>query len=466
MTDIPQGKKAVTLMLFVIAFATLMDGLDGGIVNVALPVLAKDFGTDTGTIAWITVVYFIMIAGLMIPFARIAKNGNIKKVLFIGLIIFTASSFLCGISDNFQMLLAFRAIQGIGAAMMGAATPMICVRYLPTQSLGLGLGVLTLGSSIGFAAGPALGGIITDVLSWHWIFLINIPLGLLVLPLLFKAIPNDEKIPKQDLDLTGAVLLFMVIMFGALALERASYGGDKLLVLVSAAVFLVSITAFILTELKKRHPILNIRVFTHKRFDAVFVAFLLINVAYMGMIYLLPFYMNNTMDFSSSTSGAFLLIPPVITLVFCIPISKWSDVSGRRWFSVTACVMMLIAFASMAMFSDRGMTLPLILTLTCMGFVWAFCGGPMASRIVEEVSDESREIGSTLMNESIYIGATVGVALFAMIFTLGSGAGNVEFADLSSEIFLDGFTLSMITGVLISLTALIASFVIKDRSAR
>lgn len=153
-------KKGIALILIAVAFAALMDGVDGSIVNIALPALADGFGTDTGTVAWITVSYFIMLAGLLLIFARIAKNGAIRKVFFFGMVIFTVASLLCGISDSFEMLLIFRMVQGVGAAMMGAAAPMACVKYLPPRKLGMGLGILTLGCSVGFAIGPAIGGLI------------------------------------------------------------------------------------------------------------------------------------------------------------------------------------------------------------------------------------------------------------------------------------------------------------------
>ena len=457
------GKGATILMLAIIAFVTLMDGIDGSIVNVALPTLAKDFDTDTGTIAWITVIYFIMMAGLMIPFARLCKNGHLRKVLFVGLALFTVSSLFCGLSGDLSTLIISRTLQGIGAAMMGASAPMLCVRFLPMKSLGLGMGVLTLGSSMGFAIGPALGGVIIDVLSWNWLFFINIPMGLIILPLVLKAIPRDEK--KSDhIDVIGAVLLFSTILFGALAIERLPYEGESLIVIVSACAFAICISLFIFAGLRKHDPILNPRVFTHRRFNIVFLALLMINVAYMGILYLMPFYLSNVMGLSPSVSGAYLFIPPIITLVICIPISRWSDrIGSRRGFSIVACAVMVMVFAIMALLGREGTMIALIVTLVNMGLVWGFCGGPMTSRIVEEISDESREIGTTLMNESIYLGGTIGTALFAMAFTFGSGAGNISFIDLPTEIFLDGFEFSMVIGAVVAALSLIATFVVRNK---
>jgi EmrB/QacA subfamily drug resistance transporter len=461
-----EGKKSIVLLLTVIAITALMDGLDGSIVNVALPTLAENFNTDTGTIAWVTVTYLLMLAGLLMLFARIAKNGAVKKVIAGGIILFTVSSLFCGISVNFEMLIICRVAQGMGAAMMGAAVPMLCVKYLPPNMMGLGMGILTLGCSIGFAVGPAIGGIIVDALSWHWIFLINLPIGIIVLALMIKVIPKDEPYKKGGLDVTGAVLLFIAAAAGVLALERAPYPDSQTMVAIAAAISIVCLAAFIVVELRKKDPLLDVRVFKHWKFDFVFLAFMLGNMAYMGLLYLMPFYLNVVMGWGSSVSGMYLFIPPLVTLILCIPISRWSDRTGRRWFCVTSCVALVIASTVMVLFAREAAVLPLLVTLGCMGIMWAFCGGPMASRIVENTAGESREIGSSLMNESIYLGSTIGTALFAMIFTAGAGAGNVNFIDLQPDVFLDGFVISMVAVVAIAVIAVILSYAVKDPKVR
>jgi EmrB/QacA subfamily drug resistance transporter len=455
------GEKGMLPILAVIAFAALMDGIDGSIVNVALPTLAKDFGTDTGTIAWVAVTYFLMVAGLLVAFAKIAKNGLIKMVLLVGLILFTVSSLFCGISESLQMLLVFRIIQGVGAAMMGAAVPMACVKYLPKSNLGLGMGVLTLGCAVGFALGPAVGGIITDLLSWHWIFLINVPLGIIVIPLLIRSLPKDEGYSGR-LDVSGTILIFAAIVCGIIAVERIPYYESALPALLSGVACLIFLVAFIINELKKTEPLLNLSVFKHWKFDSVLLACMISNMVYMGILYLLPFYMHVCMGFSPLTTGTYILISPLLTLLFCIPISRWSDRTERRAFAVVSCIILAAGGMIMVLFSRDSNALPLIATLVCMGLFWAFCGGPMGSRVVENVEEESREMGSSIMYEFIYLGSTLGTALFAMFFTLGSGSENISFSDLPSEIFLDGFIFSMAIATILAVATFILSLIVKE----
>ena len=267
------------LLLTAVAIGVIMDGLDGSIVNVVLPVIAADFGTDTGTIAWVVITYLLMMAGFLLVFGKLADRGHIRKIFLGGFVIFTAGSAACGLSPDLYCLLGARMFQGIGAAMIAAAAPMLCVKCLPARMLGLALGVLTMASSIGFAAGPALGGILTHYLSWHWIFLINVPIGIAAVPFALRVIPKDGTTEKKPFDLTGAALLFGMMTFGIYALERLPHlGVSNPQILACTVLCIVFAVLFVFRELRTPTPLINIRVFAAWQFSAVVIAFLIINV--------------------------------------------------------------------------------------------------------------------------------------------------------------------------------------------
>ena len=157
----------------------------------------------------------MMMAGLLLTFGRMADVGHLKRVFIMGFALFTAGSLACGITPSFEVLLVSRTVQGIGAAMIGATAPMMIVKFLPPRNLALGMGVLTLACSGGFAVGPAIGGIITDVLGWHWIFLINVPIGVFAILFSLKVIPDDVHTGERaNYDLRGTALLFVSIVSG------------------------------------------------------------------------------------------------------------------------------------------------------------------------------------------------------------------------------------------------------------
>ncbi len=456
------------LLLTAVAIGVVMDGLDGSIVNVVLPVIAADFGTDTGTIAWVVIMNLLMMAGYLLVFGTLADRGHIRKVFIGGFVIFTAGSAVCGLSPDLSWLLAARMFQGVGAAMIAAAAPMLCVKCLPAKMLGLALGVLTMASSIGFAAGPALGGILTHYFSWHWIFLINIPIGIAAIPFALRVIPKDGPAEKKPFDLLGAVLLFALMAFGIYALERLPHlGTTNPQILACAVLCMLFAVLFALRELRCATPLINVRVFAKWRFSAVVIAFLIINVVYMGVLYLLPFYLSTGMQFDTAASGMYLLIPPALTAVLGIPIGKWSDRTGRRSFSIGACVI-LVAFNLIyaVIFPEMGI-LPLLCALILMGILWGLAGGPAASRIVEHAPEGERGTGSSLMAVCIYLGSVVGTALYATIFTFATSPDGtvIAFADLPLATFMTGFHFTVLAGIGLAVLAVILSAVVLDQKS-
>jgi len=453
------------LLLAAVALGVIMDGLDGSIVNVVLPVIAADFGTDTGTIAWVVITYLLMMAGFLLVFGKFADRGHIRKIFVGGFVIFTAGSAVCGLSPDLFWLLAARMFQGIGAAMIAAAAPMLCVKCLPPKMLGLALGVLTMASSIGFAAGPALGGILTHYLSWHWIFLINIPIGIAAVPFALRVIPKDSTAEKKPFDLTGATLLFALMAFGIYALERLPHlGTTNPQIIVCAVLCVLFAVLFAFRELRTPTPLINVRVFAAWRFSAVMVAFLIINVVYMGVVYLLPFYLSTGMQFDTATSGMYLLIPPALTAILGIPIGKWSDRTGRRSFSIGACiVLVLFNLIYAVIFPEMGI-MPLLCALVLMGVLWGLAGGPAASRIVENAPEGERGTGSSLMAVCIYLGSVVGTALYATIFTFATSPNGtvVAFADLPLATFMSGFHFTILAGIGLAVLAVILSALVRE----
>ena len=454
------------LLLSAVALGVVMDGIDGSIVNVALPAMAVSFDTDTGMIAWVIITYLLMMAGLLLVFGKLADRGLAKKLFLLGFVIFTLGSAACGISPSLDILLASRLVQGAGAAMIAAVAPLLCIRYLPPEMLGTALGVIAATSSIGFAAGPAIGGILTQHLSWHWIFLVNIPIGILGIIFAARVIPGDEpEDHTESFDYPGAVTLFGAMVFCIFVLEEgAARGVTDPLILAGGALCLLCCGLFIIRERSTPLPLLNIRILSNWQFTAVLVAYLLVNVVFMGIIYLLPFYLSMEMQFDVATSGLYLLIPPMVIGVLSIPFGKWSDRRGRRVFVVAACVLVVIHSAIFAVLSPESGSIPLLAGLILMGVALGVAAGPAASRIIESAPDGEEGTGSSLMVTSVYFGGVLGTAIFAMLFTFATAGtdGVVAFADLDSITFLHGFHVTMAAGLVLSVIPLVLSAVVSD----
>ncbi|MDD2626395.1 MAG: MFS transporter, partial [Candidatus Methanomethylophilus sp.] len=318
-------RRHTGMMLTVVLFATLMDGLDGSIVTVAAPDIGIAFGVDTATISWVAITYMMVLAGSLILFARIAANYGIRQILAVGLALFTVSSLLCAVSVNFPMLIVGRILQGIGAAMMGATGPMCCARFLPPRRLGFGLALLTVGASVGFAVGPGVGGLIVEYLSWHWIFLINLPLGLIAIPLALAALPKEQNRGRTSIDWIGAALLAGAVVLGILAVETVSYPSQRPLTIGTGLGCLMLLVLFVRQELRTARPLLNVRLFRNLSFAGLFLCLALINLVYMGIWYLIPFYGEIWLGYISARIGLYLLLSALITAVFGVPVARLSD---------------------------------------------------------------------------------------------------------------------------------------------
>ena len=188
-----EGKSGGSILIYIVlALAMFLDGLDGTIVNVALPTIARSFGIGTSAASWICTVYFLVMSGLILVFGKVCDKGAVKKVMVIGLLLFSVSSLACGLSGGFSELLVFRCIQGVGASMIASSCMLATVSFLPAEKVTFGLSVSLLGWSLGAAAGPALGGVLSELVSWHWIFLINVPIGVFAAAVCMRAFPKDR----------------------------------------------------------------------------------------------------------------------------------------------------------------------------------------------------------------------------------------------------------------------------------
>ena len=462
MSEIVLDHRHTALMLVVVFVATFMDGLDGSIVSVALPEIGEDLGVDTATSSWVTIIYMMILAGTLVMFARISADTGVRKVMAIGLAVFTAGSLFCGFSTSFWMLIAFRVIQAVGAAMMAAAGPMCCTEHLPPEKLAFGLSVVTIGSSLGFAVGPALGGLIVEYTTWHWIFLLNIPIGLAAAPLMLKAVPpSSEKGGRIRLDKTGVVLLFSAIALGTFAVETLSYSDMRVWSASTGVMCLILLAAFVKWERKQEEPLLQLRMFARRDFSAIFLCLMMINLSYMGMLYLIPFFGKICAGMSTLEVGMFLLEAAALTAVFGMPIARWSDRKGRRMFCVAAGLFTALAFFMFAVFADGMTHLIFFAIMIPHGLGWAFTGGPMASRLVEHAG-EDRDMASSLTNEAYFIGGAMGTALAAMVFTTFSHSDGIDIAAVSSTAFLDGFVPTAVMCALLAVVLAIISYVVRD----
>ncbi len=450
-------KNGSGLLLATIAISMFLDGLDGTIVNVALPTIATHFGIGTGDTSWVITIYFLVMAGLILIFGRLCDMGALKRILVTGMAVFTAGSFLCGISPDFTVLLASRAFQGVGAAMLAASAVMIGVKYLPKEKLGIGMSLVVMGSSIGIAIGPSVGAFLTEMFSWQWIFFINVPVGILACLLALKAVPADKGLERGDIDVIGSILLFAAIVLGLYAIERVPSAGLTTGSVVALVACVVLFAMFIIYERGRTSPVLNLGLFRNRNFDEAMMVYVLVNVGIMGVVYLLPFLLRKVLGLTTMESGLLLSVQSISMIICCIVVARTNGKVADRTYAAIACVMMALFVGMLAMSDGSTPIWFFALAIFLGGIIWGLGGGPMGTRMVNSLADEDRGSGSSMLSFTLYFSSALGTALFAGLFSLGSGEGTGSIDIIPPEAFLGGFVFCAVIAFMMAIAALLMS---------
>lgn len=463
-TDPSHQKKILAVM----ALAVFIDSLDGSIVNIALPTIAEGFSVDLSAAAWVIMAYFLFLVGLIPLFGKIADHGRLQEIFCLGFVVFTAGSVACGLSPDMLVLIVSRAIQGVGASMIAVTAPLLVVRLFPKKHWGMGMGMAATAGAFALVFGPVLGGFLTEYLSWHWCFFINIPVGALAIYLGLKIIPRAEVQPRVRFDLPGAVPIFTAIASLIYLLERAiPLGWTDPQIIACAVIFSGSVALFLWRELRLADPILRVSVFWSAPFTLVTAAYFLISIVYSGFLYIIPFYLAIVMGLSPAVSGMLLLISSVITAVMGLPSGMLSDTIGARWLvTVAGVVRVLFCLVMVVMTPESGMVWILLL-MVLSGLTFGISGGPSSARIIEHDPDTCGGTGSVVLMLSQYSGMVIGVALYALAFNLAVlGSANVAVGLLDAAEFLSGFHMTGVVGVVCSVLVVIFSVVVQDKIVR
>ena len=304
------------IILLTTVLLTFMATLDGSIVNVALPVMAQKLSVSMASIEWVVTSYLIVIVGTILIFGRLADIIGKTTVFKIGIIIFTIGSLACGLSNSLIMLVFSRGLQAIGAAGTMSTSHGIITHVFPSNERGRALGLNGTFVALGSMIGPPIGGIIVSVFSWQYIFLVNVPIGILALILAMKTLPKSSNNKNEKLDIKGAVLfgLTMVLLFGALTFGK-EIGFNNKIIIMCLIISLVLFMLFIKVEKGMSQPLLKLEIFNNSLFSlSVFCAFISF-VAISCSNIILPFYLQYVMKLTPSFTGVLMMVSPIILSV-------------------------------------------------------------------------------------------------------------------------------------------------------
>jgi EmrB/QacA subfamily drug resistance transporter len=464
-----------TWIVISVAFASFMAALDTYIVNVALPTIAHYFNVGTSDVALVTLSYLLIITSTLPIFGKIGDRIGFKTVFILGFAFFSAGSLLCGISPHIYLLVGSRCIQGIGAAMLYAVGMALVPRHIPQARRGWAFGIVATLAGLGVVVGAPLGGVISQYLNWHWIFLINVPVGIAAILVALKVIPS-HKVEKSSsaqkpFDVAGAMMSF----FGLAALVSALNKGQEAGwqhpgIIASFIVSAILLTGFIVWEKRCKDPLLDMGIFRISSFRYGALAAVFPWAAFAGGNFLLPFYLQLEKGLQTSVVGAIFLVSSIIYIIVSPVMGKLSDRTGSRVLCCTgaagACLSMLFFVFTL----DIPSLVPVLIYLALVGlFMGAFVPANN-SLTLGSVTEESQGAASAASRALINLGMVLGVAIYETIFSavLPGPALNTSLisANIPNNILNQGFCNAFIAGVVMCAAGFILSLLAKeDRKA-
>lgn len=363
----PETQKHRWLILIAVCLFTFMSTLDGSIVNIALPVMSKDLKIPMNQAEWVVSIYLIVICALLLLFGKLGDAYGKIRIFKLGSILFTIGSLLCGFNSGLLLLLISRSIQAIGAAMTMSTNNGIITEVFPFNERGRALGMIGSFVALGSIAGPGVGGLILAHMNWGYIFLINVPVGIIAIILGMKILPKDITVTKQKIDKVGATLfaIVMVTLFAGIFLGQ-EIGFVKPVVLGLILIAIIAFVIFIRIELRIEKPILELKIFKNANFSISIFCALLIFVANFFFNVISPFYLENARGLAANYAGYALMTFPIVQVIVAPISGAISDKIGPELLTFIGLIMISI---SQVGYMFMGLATPLWIFMFFVGLV-------------------------------------------------------------------------------------------------
>lgn len=439
MADSPQPTSptvapapSVGWALATLSITMLMSSLGTSIANVGLPTFVKIFGTSLQAAQWIVLAYLLAVTTLVVSVGRLGDMIGRRKLMLLGIGVFSLASAACGAANELWILIAARVVQGFGAAVMMALSMALVGEAIPKERAGRAMGLLGSMSAVGTALGPSVGGGLISAFGWPSLFFLNIPLGATALILAHCHLPHDRPSDdKPSFDYVGSILLA-----GTLAAYSISMTfGHDVFGPTNAALLCVALAggaAFVALESRIAEPLVRLRLFLNPTVSRGFATSALASTVAMTTLVIGPFYLTGGLQLSPAQTGLVMSAGPVVAALMGVPAGKAVDYFGARRVTVAGLTLMAIGAAILARaqiaFGIAGYMIPLV-TLTA-GF--ATFQASNNTGVVTGVEPAQRGVVSGLLNLSRNLGLITGASLMGAVFSLKSGAHDLAFADVPS----------------------------------
>jgi len=443
-----------------IVFSAFMVNLDTYIVNVSLPTISRYFDITMSNVSLVVISYLLALTSTTLIFGKMVDTFGVKNMFVAGYLVFSAGSLLCGISWTIWILVLSRFLQGIGGAMIVISGYTSITKHLPADRRGWAFGCVSSAAAVGIAVGTPLGGIITGYLSWHWIFLLNVPVGIIASILCVRTLPASDRSTEsgRHFDFKGAALSFFGILSLVYALNFGKECGWTSVPIVTAFLLAFAITVlFIVQEKRSANPLLNLGIFKNTSFLFAIVGTMAALIIMAGNNFMLPFYLEMSRGLKPQQAGLVLMIYSIVYMIAGPRAGRASDRIRPSLLCAAAMLSASCACLSFVFTLSVQSLYPVIVFL----FWYAISNSlfmPSNNNLVMSMAEENHQgEASGVFNVFSKLALVLGVCLFEALFSemIPRHSGDLADAGIPAGLLNHGFQAVYLCAAAICLLGLI-----------
>jgi EmrB/QacA subfamily drug resistance transporter len=443
-----QSDRTRWIALYVLCAGFLMIILDSAIVNVALPAIQADLGFSQSNLAWVVNAYLIAFGGLLLLAGRLGDLIGRRRMFMVGLTVFTAASLFCGIAQSQGILIGARFVQGVGGAMTSAVIlGMIVTMFPEPREQAKAIGVYSFVASAGASIGLLAGGVLTEAINWHWIFFVNLPIGVATAALALRLVESDQGIGLgKGADVAGAVLVTAALMLGVYTiLEVGDYGWTSAHTLGFGGVSLALLAAFVARQARTPNPLVPLRIFRSRNVSGANLIQMLMVAGMFGMFFLGTLYLQRVLGYDALEIGLAFL--PVALLIGALSLGLSARLNMRYGARATLVPGLVLIVAGLLLFTQApvdgnyvGDILP-VMVLLGLGAGLSFPS--MATLAMSGATRSDSGLASGLVNTSLQVGGAIGLAVLATLATSRTGS-LLDSGETSAAALTGGYRLAFL----------------------
>ena len=446
--------------LAAVSLATLMTYLDNNIVNVAIPTIQRSLHLSVSGLEWVVSSYLLTLAGLLLVGGRLADVYGRRRVFLVGLTIFTLTSLAAGLAGSGSVLIASRAVQGVGAALLMPATlAIIIATFTNIRERNTAIGIWAAVSALALALGPALGGLISQHLHWGWIFLINVPLGVITFAIAaFYVAESRAESATRRLDLPGVATSTVALFALTYALIQGNVSGwTAPLILGAFAVAAVSAAAFLAIESRVAHPMVDLSMFRRREFSGGSVTMMIWAFGILGIYFFTSLYLQQTLGFSPVEAGL-AFVPMALTVAVFASIAPQVEARiGAHRAVAAGMLLMVVGLILFARLGEHASYASLLPGFMLFGAGAGLMNVPVTNASMQAIPAARSGIASALLNASREVAGLLGITVIGAV--LRTRQGDALRAGASPvHAFVDGYHLGLLLTIVLLAGGVVVSY--------